>query len=135
MNCRCERPRLNRRRPEFCAACSVRLDPRIISSDENLAIFIQRIASLPGVTANALLHAQRRELAGRTEFGLSYIGRDNDAEAQEEYGDGLVYPYLSWLNDRRYGSDEIDPDLVEAAYHSALAHAAVERHRRKSRWE
>jgi hypothetical protein len=134
MNCRCEKPRLNRRRPEFCAACSVRLDPRIISSDENATLFFARIASLPGITADALLHAHQREVAGRTEFGLSYIGRDNCAEGKEEAADGVIYSYLDWLNDRRDGSDEIDPDLIDAAHHFALAHAALERKRRKNRW-
>ena len=124
--CQCERPRVGRN-PDFCGFCLVRLGPSWVSSDRNLRPFMARVASLPTVTAPALIHAQKREKAGRVEFGLSYIGRNNDTEGREEAADGLIYTYLSWLNDRRAGTEEVDPDLLDAAYHFALAHAALER--------
>jgi len=126
-HCRCPSPRQNHRRPAFCSQCGVGLDPKWISSDENLAVFLTRLADLPGVTPAGLLHAQTRERAGRVEFGLKYLGRDNIAEGQEEAADGSMYAYLEWLNDRRRGAVSIDPELLTAAHHFSLAHAALER--------
>lgn len=125
--CRCEHPRLNNRRPDYCRCCGVRHLPASISSDETMGEFFARLADLPGITAPALIHAQQRERAGRKEFGLRYLGRNNAAEGCEEAGDGLVYSALEWLNDRRVGIEDIDPDLLDAAHHFALAHAALER--------
>lgn len=128
--CACEHPRENDRRPGYCRRCGVRFNPKWLSSDENLTAFLTRVAQLPEITPAAILHAQRRERAGRKAFGLSYIGRDNDAEGQEEAADGLIYAALSWLNDCRNGTEEIDPDLLDAAHHFAMAHAALERRRK-----
>lgn len=128
--CQCDRPALNERRPEFCRRCGVRHNPLAITSNEAMLEFQTRIASLPGVTAAGLIHAVKREQAGRDQFKLTYLGRDNDAEGMEEFADGLVYPYLSWLNDRRAGRLDIHPDLLDAAHHAALAHAALERRQR-----
>ena len=131
--CRCEHPRQNDRRPEYCRKCGVRFDPRTLCSDENLAAFFARLVELPGVEAKVLLQAQQRERAGRGEFGMKYLGRDNDAEALEEYADGLIYAHLSHLNDVRDGATEIDPNLIEAAHHAALAYAAIERRMQRRR--
>jgi hypothetical protein len=122
---------MNDRRPGYCRRCGVAVDPRWISSDETLAAFQTEIAKLPGVTPGILIDSHRRERAGRVEFGLKYLGRDNDAEAQEEYADGLIYAHLSRLNDIRNGVEELDPDLLDAAHHAALAFAAIERRRRR----
>jgi len=127
--CQCERPRAGRN-PDFCGYCLIRHNPRIISTDRHMTEFLTELAKQPGPTAPAIRHAQKRERSGRTEFGLSYIGRDNDLEALEEAGDGIAYAYLSWLNDRRAGTDDIDPNLLDAAHHFAQAHAALERRRR-----
>ena len=128
--CQCERPRMGRN-PDFCGRCLIRHDPRVISTDESLAAFQKEVAKLPGVTPGILIDSHRRERAGRREFGLEYLGRDNDAEAQEEYADGFIYAHLSHLNDIRAGATEIDPDLLDAAHHAALAYAALERRRRR----
>jgi hypothetical protein len=132
-HCRCQSPRLNERRPEYCRTCGVRLNPRWLSNDETLAAFQTEVARLPGVTPGILIDSHRRERAGRVEFGLRYLGRDNDAEALEEYADGLIYAHLSRLNDIRAGIEELDPDLLDAAHHAALAYAAIERRRRRMR--
>lgn len=124
---------MNERRPDYCGRCGVHHDPRTMSSDETLAEFQAEVARLPGVTPGILIDSHRRERAGRKEFGLKYLGRDNDAEAQEEYSDGLIYAHLSRLNDIRAGVKEIDPDLLDAAHHAALAYAAIERRRRRLR--
>jgi hypothetical protein len=131
-NCRCQSPRLNDRRAGFCRRCGNRLSPRWLSSDETLAAFQTEVARLPGVTPGILIDSHRRERAGRDEFGLKYLGRDNCAEGLEEAADLLNYAFFTWLNDRRAGVEEIDPDLLDAAHHAALAYAALERKRRKS---
>jgi hypothetical protein len=130
-NCRCQSPRLNDRRAGFCRRCGNRLSPRWLSSDETLAAFQTEVARLPGVTPGILIDSHRRERAGRDEFGLKYLGRDNPAEGLEEASDLLNYAFFDWLNDRRTGVEEIDPDLLDAAHHAALAYAALERKRRK----
>ena len=129
--CYCDRPRLNDRRPGYCRRCGQQIDDRWISSDETMAAFFDQLAGLPGITAAALLHGLNRERAGRKEFGFAYLGRDNPAEGQEEAADGLIYCALDWLNDRRAGTEDVDADLIDAAHHFALAHAALERKRRK----
>jgi hypothetical protein len=130
-HCRCQSPRLNERRPEYCRTCGVRLDPRWVSNDDTLAAFQTEVARLPGVTPGILIDSHRRERAGRQEFGLRYLGRCNPSEGLEEASDLLNYSFFDWLNDRRAGVEEIDPDLLEAAHHAALAYAALERKRRK----
>jgi hypothetical protein len=130
-HCRCQSPRLNERRPEYCRTCGVRLNPRWVSSDDTLAAFQTEVARLPGVTPGILIDSHRRERAGRVEFGLRYLGRDNCAEGLEEASDLHNYAFFDWLNDRRSGVEEIDPDLLDAAHHAALAYAALERKRRK----
>ena len=130
-HCRCERPSLNERRPDFCRRCGVKHDPRILSSDETLAEFQTEVAKLPGVTPGILIDSLNRERAGRVEFGLKYLGRDNCAEGLEEAADGFNYAFFDWLNDRRAGAREIDPELLTAAHHFALAYAALERKRRR----
>jgi hypothetical protein len=130
-HCRCEHPRENSRRPGWCQRCGKSFDPKWISSDNTLAEFQTEIAKLPGVTPGILIDSHRRERAGRGEFGLRYLGRDNCAEGMEEAVDGLNYSCFTWLNDRRAGVEDIDPDLLDAAHHFALAYAALERKRRK----
>ena len=129
-HCRCEHPRENSSRPGWCRRCGVGLSPEWLSNDANLAAFQAEVAKLPSVNAGILIDSHRRERAGRVEFGLKYLGRDNAAEGLEEAADGLNYAYFCWLNDRRAGTEEIDPDLLTAAHHFALAHQALERRRR-----
>jgi hypothetical protein len=127
--CRCPEPAMNERRPDFCRRCGVRHNPRIVSSDRTMAEFFARLADLPGVNPAAMLEARDRELAGRDTFGLKYLARDNVAEGCEEAADGLIYAALEWLKDRRTGEEDMDPALLDAAHHFALAHAALKRHK------
>jgi len=130
----CQGPncRENDRRPGWCRRCGLKLDPRILSTDETLAAFQKEVAKLPGVTPGILIDSHRRERAGRKEFGLKYLGRCNPTEGLEEAADGLNYAFFDWLNDRRAGVEEIDSDLLDAAHHFALAYAALERKRRRN---
>lgn len=105
-----------------CFSCGKFLDPRIVDSDENLAVFRDRLEALPGMPGAALDHACQRELAGRKEFGLQYLSRNNYAEGREEAADGVLYSALAWLEGRREGIEEISPHLLSAARHFALAH-------------
>jgi hypothetical protein len=95
--------------------------------------FYQQISDFPGVGPHVILAALLRERAGRSQFGLKYLGRDNAAEGQEEAADGVNYCAFEWLNDRRAGTEDIAPDLLIAAHHFALAHAALERRRHRDR--
>lgn len=92
--------------------------------------FYGPVMALPGVGPGIIVQAQARERDGRGEFGLNYLSRSNPEEGQEEAADGLNYAAFDWLCDRRAGIEEIDPDLLDAAHHFALAHAALERRRR-----
>jgi hypothetical protein len=125
--CHCSKPVTRHRSPKSCLRCLGEIEDRWLSSDENTAAFLGRVAALPEVTGPALHHAQKRERAGRETFGFAYLSRDNDREGLEEAADGLIYAALSWLCDRRTGREDIDPDLLDAAHHFALAHAALER--------
>lgn len=125
--CHCQHPRLNDRRPEFCRCCGARHLPAAISSDRTMMEWQTRLANLPGVTPDGLLHAIQRERAGRDEFGLLYLTRRNAEEGKQEAADGMNYSFFAWLQDRRNGTEDIDPDLLDAAHHFALAHAALER--------
>ena len=131
--CQCEHPRQNDRRPAYCRCCGVQLDPRWVSSDEVMLGFYQRISDFPGVGPHVILAALQRARAGRAHFGLKYLGRDNAAEGQEEAADGVNYCAFEWLNDRREGTEDVDPDLLDAAHHFAQAHAALERRRHRDR--
>lgn len=122
--CRCHQPSVNERRPDFCRRCGVRHNPRILASDDNLREFFARLAELPGVHGAALLDAKGRANAGK---GMAYIGRDNASEGCQSAADGLIDAAYEWLNDRRAGEEDIDPDLIDAAHHFAQAHAALKR--------
>jgi hypothetical protein len=130
--CRCDRPRLNDRRPDHCRRCGMRHAPNIQSTDETFAEFFGMLADLPGFSTQSIRQAQEREQAGRFSFGMEYIGRDNCGEGLEEAADGMNYAFFDWLNDRRKGIEDIDPDLLDAVHHFSLAHAALQRKRWKS---
>jgi len=131
--CLCVRPKQNPRSTGYCRRCGIRLDPRWISSDETMGQFYKPVMDLPGVRPGTIVQAQARERDGRDLFGLNYLSRSNEEEALEEFSDALNYAAFSWLVDRRAGIEEIDPDLLDAAHHTALAHAAIERRMRRLR--
>jgi hypothetical protein len=101
------------------------LNPEWLSSSEGLNAFLQ----LAGADYLTAAHCIQRERAGREEFGLAYLTRDNPAEAMEEAADGCIYAFLQVLCDVREGESEVDFDLLDAALHFSLAHQAMTRRR------
>lgn len=120
--CQCEIPVAHSVHDHKCFACGKWLDPRIVDSDENIVTFRAQLEAIPDTPSDALNHAYRRTVAGRKEFGLEYLNRDNCAEGREEAADGQNYSMYHWLKGRRYGVEEINPHLLSAARHFALAH-------------
>jgi hypothetical protein len=123
--CQCPVPKVHTVHANKCERCGRFLDPRIIDTDENLAEFRQQLEAIPDFPKEALDHAYRREVAGRKEFGLEYLNRNNPVEGMEEAADGCNYSFYHWLRRRREGVEEIDPNLLEAARHFALAYRAL----------
>jgi hypothetical protein len=122
MGCRCAVPRPHFVHPNKCLDCGRWLDPRIVDSDENVAIFHGRLEAIPGMPTAALDHARERNRTGREIFGLAYLDRNNPAEGREESADGVNYAFYDWLKGRREGREEINPHLLAAARYFALAH-------------
>lgn len=73
--------------------------------------------------------AAARERAGREQFGLSYLTRDNPAEAHEEFADGANYAYFTRERDLQDFGD--DPDVMrlalDVALHAFEAHASAQK--------
>ena len=133
-DCSCDRPRDHATvnpgfRDGWCATCGGYLNPDWLSTSQGLNRFLQRA----GADHLAGAHCYSRELAGRAEFGLAYLTRDNPAEGMEEAADGMIYSFLESLKDRRAGEPEVDFDLLDAARHFALAHEALVRRRGRVR--
>lgn len=91
----------------------------------------QQLAAV-GVNPALVELGRTRELAGRSEFGDSYLNRDNIMESVEELADFLNYVFFKVLQREAEGKDgRMDLALIaahkaqeahEAAYH--LEHAA-----------
>lgn len=127
-DCECEAPQDHREfhagfRDGWCRYCGGFLNPDWLTSTEGLQAFLDA-ALVDPVTA---AHCHVREQAGRDEFGLAYLSRNNPAEGREEAVDGCNYAYFESLKDRRVGSRDLDFDLLDAARHFALAHQALVR--------
>ena len=111
-----------------------------MSDDETFRTFYSRLAEalfrydLTGelrVSAefgHFLEQAASRERAGREQFGLAYLTRDNPTEALEEFADGANYAMFTRLRDLEEFGD--DPDVMRLALDVALysfrAHAAAQ---------
>lgn len=120
--CSCPVPTFHPVHADTCGRCRKILDPRIVDSDENLAVFTDRLKAIPGFPVAALEHAHAREVAGRKQFGLEYLNRNNPVEGCEEAADGINYSFYHWLRQRREGVEEINPRLLAAARYFALAY-------------
>jgi hypothetical protein len=120
--CRCKKPRINERNPDFCRTCGVRLSEEWLSTDENVSEFFDLVAPSPDVHDHFIQHCRDRERAGRDEFGLSYLIRDNEHEAMEEVADFAIYMYLTGLQRRRQGRYHHEAKALEAVRHAAIAH-------------
>jgi hypothetical protein len=125
--CQCQVPRPRRYKGGSCVVCAKRIDPKYISSDENLAEFYAILADIPDVHAGMLHQAAAREREGRVHYGLAYLGKDNPREASEEVADLVIYCYLHWLRARRDGYDVDMAALVEAVVHGSAAYNALMR--------
>jgi hypothetical protein len=107
--------------------CAKGIDDAYISSDKNLSEFYALLADLPEVTGTLLSQAAKRERAGRREYGLAYLNKDNPREAVEEIADLIIYCYLHWLRSRRDGYEVDMAALLEAVVHGAQAYNALRR--------
>jgi len=119
MACQCPVPQIHvNPRYNSCASCLKPIDQDVVSDTAKLQGFLNRI---PGVPAPLVLQCHAREQAGRQEFGLEYLGRNNIEAFTEEASDGVNYLFFRSLQDRRAGREE-DTDLYRAAYHLAEAY-------------
>lgn len=125
--CDCPVPKESARWKLHCRACAGYIDPSWTSNDETFAEFFDQLKALPGVDATFIEHCRRRELAGRPEFGNSFLARENCLEALEEAADLALYSNLHLLKCRREGKREEVELALEAARLAALAYAAVAR--------
>ena len=126
-DCQCEIPRPKAYKGGSCVVCAKKIDYSYISSDENLAEFYAMLADLPDVHSGLLQQAATRERAGRVEYGLAYLGKDNPREATEEVADLVIYCYLHWLRARREGWEIDMAALIDAVVHGAYAYNALKR--------
>lgn len=132
--CPIPQPKTNPRHTETCQRCGFYVDPELKRIDRQVEEFFDRLAEsqfhygpdgkllTPDWWDDFREHCQIRELAGREEFGLDYLARDNPVEASEEATDGALYMLLHGLRGKREDwPDDIDVRLT-AAYHFAMAH-------------
>jgi hypothetical protein len=117
------------------AACQGHLKPEWLSSDDTVKHFFDRLAEAmfhpailngPGPPAwfqRFRRQCEQRELAGRDEFGVRYLSRNNRVEGQEEASDETIYSHLDILRQRREGR----PEEWELAL--TVAKRAAENHR------
>lgn len=130
MACQCPVPQIHvNSRYNSCASCLKPIDQDVVSDTAKLQGFLNRI---PGIPAALIIQCHQRELAGRQEFGLQYLGRDNVDECFQEIADGQNYLFFETLVDRRDGREE-DVNLVRAAHHLSQAYEILLERRRRVR--
>lgn len=128
MICQCPKPseHVSPMRQGTCVQCSGILSPFWLSSDTTLNEFWDRLGMgmYYGEPSPAFEHlreaATKRERAGRTEFGLRYLSRDNLAEAVEELADFANYLFFDCLNTIRTEGHDPDLDLTLTAASKAV---------------
>jgi hypothetical protein len=126
------------RRKGKCAACGLALNPDWLSSDETIAAFFDALAeaTFPAFDATGKPMTspvferfrrlcEHRERAGRTEFGLRYLNRDNVAEAEEEAADLANYAFFRALQHVREGGGLRNARSLRAAFHAFKALEAL----------
>ena len=142
--CTCPQPRIspNPRLAGSCVVCGKLIAPELLEPDERLTEFFDRlegvvIASagrLPETFAAFRRQCKDRESAGRGEFGLSFLSRDNLAEGREEAADGAIYSWLEALKLERCGEDpDLQLALSEAFHLFKFYEANLERSARRAR--
>ena len=150
--CQCPQPRnsINPRKAGSCLICGRMLDPEWVSSESTMQEIFKGLAwSMPygeAIQKNpATLQEEltddflafwadcsERERAGRPRFGFSYLARNNEREALEEWADGANYLAFSHLKAIRDEGDDEDMDVaLTAMFHAFKAHQATRRLSRK----
>jgi hypothetical protein len=135
VGCHCPEPiqATDLRRAGVCLKCCLPIDSEALSSDETIRAFFERFAAtFPGSPPESFQGFRRqceeRERAGRKDFGLAYLSRDNLAEACEEESDSAIYLFLDTLRHRREAGSDDDLDLVlTTVWHSFKAHEGARR--------
>lgn len=133
--CAAPLPSKNPRSLTTCNSCGFWVDPELLNLDRHVAEFFDRLAEAlfpyDKFTGDLITapwwddfreHVVMRELAGREKFGLSYLERDNPAEAAEEATDLALYMLLDGIRAKRDGIDPEEDVALTAAYHAAQAH-------------
>lgn len=114
-------------RPGWCRMCGGRIGEEWTSNDRTVTDFLDQLAALPGVDQHFINQCRQRELAGRDEFGHTFLNRVNELEGIEEAADLALYSHLAILRARREGKIEHIDIALEAAHHAALARNALVR--------
>lgn len=134
--CPCDEPVLltgQNVHPLKCHRCSSYVRPEWLTPA--ISEFFDRLENAFPTDAASIaplrLQAEVREAAGRKDFGLRYLSRDNALEGTEEAADLANYAFFEVLKARRNGEDEEEAlaYALEAAYHAAKAHQALLRMR------
>lgn len=135
MSCECSVPR-ERADPRFssCAACGHRISDELRNPDRQLRGFFDQLEDgirgqspkrPPGFIAFRR-HCEARERAGREEFGLGYLSRDNCIEALEEGADLAIYMVLDAVrHEHLYGEDADRALALSAALDAFRAYEKV----------
>lgn len=137
MACSCAKPEpaLNPRHLGDCVRCAKPIAGKWVVDDNRMAEFFELLGRYNELGDSAIedfdafrWHCEHRERWGRDRFKLAYLARDNAAEGLEEGADLAIYACLEyWKMHRGRFDPDVAADLLDAAYHAALAHAALRR--------
>lgn len=135
-HCMCEPPRisLNPRTAGSCGICGKVIEPDHEVSDRTFSHFFDKLrVARPERDLEPFLGlCARREREWRDHYGLSYLAKDNMAEAYDEAADGANYCWFEYLRMKRVGREqEVVAELLEAADHFEQAYEALNRARLK----
>ena len=138
MTCTCEVP-LDSPNPRnvSCNRCGLPIDPDCRCDERTIGQFYDRLQSalFRGKPSASFLRfralAEEREQEGRERYGLAYLGKRNELEAQEEGADLANYLAFAIFQARQRGEDEEWSTALEAARHAFLACEFAMRHEAK----
>lgn len=130
MTCACPKPteHPNPRCSDTCVKCGRALEGDWLATSESMGELHDLLLEGRPIHdyAGFRQHAEAREFAGRTKFGLAYLSKDNCADGLEEAADGGNYSFFEIHKARREGEDpDITALCLDAAYHFAQAHASL----------
>lgn len=132
MGCSCKVPvrAADPRSQTGCLKCCKTIDPELLAPAKEVKAFFDHLeAGAKGRAKKAPAdfvafrhQCEAREIAGREHFGLSYLSKDNCADALEESADAAIYMVLETVKQVHQDGDEADRSLaLAAAWHSYLA--------------